>query len=108
MENKFNQIYVTKLVQEAVIPSQGTPLAAGFDLSSCVDITVPAHGKQLVPTGLVIELPEGTYGRIAPRSGIAWNNFIDVGAGTVDSDYRGEVKVLLFNFSDEDFVVGTG
>lgn len=53
-------------------------------------------------------IPEGFYGRIAPRSGLACKKFIDVGAGVVDSDYRGEVKVLLFNFSKEDFEVEVG
>jgi dUTP pyrophosphatase len=48
-------------------------------------------------------IPEGYYGRVAPRSGLAVKNFIDVGAGVIDSDYRGEVKVLLFNFSDQEF-----
>jgi len=53
-------------------------------------------------------IPIGNYGRIAPRSGLACKNFIDVGAGVVDSDYRGEVKVLLFNFGHEDFKVTLG
>jgi dUTP pyrophosphatase len=53
-------------------------------------------------------IPTGNYGRIAPRSGLAAKNFIDVGAGVIDSDYRGEVKVLLFNFSDVEFVVNPG
>lgn len=53
-------------------------------------------------------MPPGYYGRVAPRSGLAVKNFIDVGAGVIDEDYRGEVKVLLFNFSDQDFQVKTG
>lgn len=53
-------------------------------------------------------VPLGYYGRVAPRSGLAVKNFIDVGAGVVDSDYRGEVKVLLFNFSEVDFEVKKG
>lgn len=53
-------------------------------------------------------IPIGTYGRLAPRSGLAWKNHIDVGAGVIDADYRGEVKVLLFNFSDQDFTVKRG
>ncbi len=59
-------------------------------------------------TGLAFGIPEGNYGRIAPRSGLAAKNSIDVGAGVIDSDYRGEVKVLLFNFSDEDFSFNEG
>lgn len=53
-------------------------------------------------------IPSGCYGRVAPRSGLAVKNFIDVGAGVVDSDYRGNVGVVLFNFSDEDFQVKKG
>ena len=67
---------------------RGSPLSAGFDLSS-------ASRK-------------GTYGRIAPRSGLAVKKFIDVGAGVVDADYRGPVGVVLFNFGEEDFVVEQG
>ena len=55
-----------------------------------------------------MSLPPGTYARIAPRSGLAIRNFIDVGAGLVDSDYQGEIKVVLFNHSAEDFVVQAG
>jgi len=69
---------------------------------------VPAKGKFLVSTGLQIAPPAGHYARIAPRSGLASKLFIDVGAGVVDGDYRGEVKVLLFNFSDTEFEVKKG
>ncbi len=53
-------------------------------------------------------IPTGNYGRVAPRSGLAVKNFIDVGAGVIDSDYRGEVKVLLFNFSDVEMKINVG
>ena len=69
---------------------------------------VPARGKVLVGTGLAFAIPTGNYGRIAPRSGLAVKNSLHVGAGVVDSDYRGEVKVLLFNHSDIDFEVTEG
>lgn len=59
----------------------------------------------MVDTDLAIAVPEGTYGRIAPRSGLAVKNFIDTGAGVIDADYRGQVKVLLFNHSEVDFEV---
>lgn len=57
---------------------------------------------------MAIGCPEGTYGRIAPRSGLAWKHSIDVGAGVIDADYRGNVGVILFNFSDKDFEVKKG
>ncbi len=69
---------------------------------------VPAKGKAIVPTDLSVACPRGTYARIAPRSGLAVKNFIDVGAGVVDEDYRGPVGVVLFNFSDVDFQIKQG
>ncbi|KAG5890651.1 hypothetical protein JTB14_034939 [Gonioctena quinquepunctata] len=98
----------TKVASEAYPPSKGSVKAAGYDLKSAFDVTVPARGKALVDTALKIELPEGCYGRIAPRSGLAVKNFIDVGAGVVDEDYRGVLKVVLFNHSDKDFEVKSG
>ncbi len=56
-------------------------------------------------TDIQITIPDGCYGRIAPRSGLACNHFIDVGAGVIDGDYRGNVAILLFNFSKEDYSV---
>ena len=84
-------------------------LSAGFDLASACDtMVVPAKGKALVKTDLAIAVPEGTYGRIAPRSGLAWKNHIDVGAGVIDADYRGNVGVVLFNHSEVDLTVNKG
>jgi len=62
----------------------------------------------LVKTDIQVKVPEGTYGRVAPRSGLALKNKIDVGAGVIDRDYRGNVGVILFNLSDEDFQVSPG
>lgn len=101
----------------------------GFDLSSAYDITVPKRGKAIVKTDLAIAIPPNTYARVgkleflavhnihqvicditleAPRSGLAVKNFIDVGAGVVDYDYRGNVGVVLFNHGEEDFHVKRG
>jgi len=82
--------------------------SAGFDLAASERCIAELFGKCLIPTGISIELPPGHYGRIAPRSGLAVDKFIDVGAGVIDQDYRGEVKVLLFNFSDKLFEVKIG
>jgi deoxyuridine 5'-triphosphate nucleotidohydrolase len=90
------------------LPVRATSGAAGYDISSIIDIVVPARGKALVNTGLQICVPNGTYGRIAPRSGLASKHFIDVGAGVIDACYTGEVLVLLFNHSDIDFKVSVG
>lgn len=75
---------------------------ASYDCSA-EDCVIPAKGKYCVGTQIKIAVPSGTYGRVAPRSGLAAKHFIDVGAGVIDEDYRGEVKVLLFNHSDVDF-----
>ncbi|KAF7816274.1 deoxyuridine 5'-triphosphate nucleotidohydrolase-like [Senna tora] len=99
---------VKKLSDKAVLPSRASPLSAGYDLSSAVETKVPARGKALVATDLSISIPEGTYARIAPRSGLAWKHSIDVGAGVIDADYRGPVGVILFNHSDADFEVKVG
>ena len=71
-------------------------------------MTIPAKGKALVKTDIQIALPDGCYGRVAPRSGLAHKHFIDVGAGVIDQDYRGNVGVILFNFNDTDFEVAKG
>ena len=97
-----------RLSEFATIPVRGSALAAGYDLAAADDCVVPARGRALVSTGLSMACPEGTYGRIAPRSGLAWKNMIDTGAGVIDADYRGEVKVLLFNHEQNDFVVKRG
>ena len=99
---------VVLLDPRAVVPARGSPGAAGYDLSSLDGGVVPARGRLCVPTGLGIAVPQGTYGRIAPRSGLAAKHSIHVGAGVVDEDYRGEVKVLLFNLSDVDFEIKAG
>ncbi|XP_041982690.1 deoxyuridine 5'-triphosphate nucleotidohydrolase [Aricia agestis] len=98
----------TRLTTNAFAPSKGSEKAAGFDLKSAYDYVVPARGKELIKTDIQIELPSGCYGRVAPRSGLAVKNFIDVGAGVIDEDYRGNVGVVLFNHSDNDFVVNKG
>lgn len=99
---------VKKLSEHAVTPARGSEGAAGYDLSAAYECVVPARGKALVKTDLSIAIPEGTYARIAPRSGLAWKHSIDVGAGVVDADYRGNVGVILFNLSDQDFPIEAG
>lgn len=102
------KLLVKKLSPKAQLPTRGSAFAAGYDVYSSHATTIPARGKALVDTDISIAVPAGTYGRIAPRSGLASKNFIDVGAGVIDADYRGQVKVLLFNHSDSDFEVKEG
>jgi dUTP pyrophosphatase len=94
------------------LPEYATPFAAGLDLKAELSspITLKPLQRQLVPTGLFIELPETFEAQIRPRSGLAFKNGITVlnSPGTIDADYRGEVKVLLVNLSDADFVINDG
>lgn len=92
----------------ATVPTKGSSTAAGYDIYASQPITIPARGQGLVATDISFTVPIGTYGRIAPRSGLAVKNGIQTGAGVVDRDYTGEVKVVLFNHSDKDFEVVKG
>lgn len=89
-------------------PSRGSPDAAGYDIYASEATIIPANGRAMVSTALAIICPLGTYGRVAPRSGLAVKHGISTGAGVIDADYRGEVKVLLFNHNDKDFTVEKG
>ena len=104
----FGILKLQKLNNNAALPKRSTEGAAGYDLCASQDCIIPAGGKGLVQTGLAISFPAGLYARIAPRSGLALKNFIDVGAGVVNHDYRGEVGVILFNHGDQDFQVKMG
>ena len=102
------QLKVHLRSEKATVPTKGSALAAGYDLYASEDAVIPAEGQGLVATDLSIIVPVGTYGRVAPRSGLAVKHGISTGAGVIDADYRGEVKVVLFNHSTKDFEVKTG
>ncbi|KAE8617798.1 hypothetical protein XENTR_v10009199 [Xenopus tropicalis] len=97
-----------KLSDQAYTPTRGSTRAAGYDLYSAYDYVIPALDKMVVKTDIQISVPTGCYGRVAPRSGLAAKYFIDVGAGVIDEDYRGNVGVVLFNFGKEAFEVKKG
>lgn len=103
-----SKLLVKRISEFATLPTKGSKLAAGYDLYAAYDHVIKARGKEMVKTDLQIALPSGTYGRVAPRSGLAWKHSIDVGAGVIDEDYRGPLNVILFNFSDTDFEVKRG
>lgn len=94
------------------LPAYATPQSAGMDLRANLDTPVTLHPMQrmLIGTGLHIALPEGFEAQIRPRSGLALKHGLTVlnSPGTVDADYRGEIKVLLINLSDTDFVINSG
>ncbi|KAJ9084886.1 Deoxyuridine 5'-triphosphate nucleotidohydrolase [Entomophthora muscae] len=128
-----SQFQVKLLNEKAQVPKRGSLLAAGYDIfryglswksnmalsipyfntrfnhfSSSQEITIPKGGRAAVETGVSIKVPSGTYGRVAPRSGLTFKHGIDTGAGVIDEDYTGEVKVILFNHGDSDFVINIG
>lgn len=94
------------------LPNYETELSAGMDLRANIeeDIELKSLERVLVPTGLYIALPKGTEAQIRPRSGLAYKHGLTVlnSPGTIDADYRGEVKVLLVNLSNEPFVIKNG
>jgi dUTP pyrophosphatase len=94
------------------LPGYETIHSAGMDLRADLETTVVLQHmeRKLIPTGLHIELPEGYEAQIRPRSGLAFKHGIGIvnSPGTIDADYRGEIKVLLINFSDQPFEINTG
>ncbi|HEY5326535.1 MAG TPA: dUTP diphosphatase [Mucilaginibacter sp.] len=94
------------------LPAYETQHAAGMDLRADIEGTMQLNPmeRKLIPTGLQIELPEGFEAQIRPRSGLAFKHGIGIvnSPGTIDADYRGEIKVLLINFSDKVFEINTG
>jgi dUTP pyrophosphatase len=94
------------------LPEYETAFSAGMDLRANLNEPVPLKPLQraLIPTGLFIELPEGYEAQIRPRSGLAIRNGISLvnSPGTIDADYRGEIRIILINLSDEDFLVQDG
>ena len=97
-----------KLSPNAHTPTKATPLAAGYDLYAAHDGMIPAKDRGVIKTDLQVALPRGCYGRVAPRSGLAAKNSIDIGAGVIDGDYRGNLGIVLLNFGREPFVVNKG
>lgn len=93
-------------------PEYATAGSSGFDLRANLEspITIPPHGVRIIPTGLYFEIPENFEIQVRPRSGLAAKNGVTVlnSPGTVDADYRGEVKVILINHSEVDFFVNHG
>ncbi len=95
-----------------ILPAYETAHAAGMDIRADIDgpVILGPMERKLIPTGLFIELPEGFEAQIRPRSGLAFKHGISIvnSPGTIDADYRGEIKVLLINFSQELFSINSG
>ena len=99
-----------RLSEKATAPCKAHSDDAGFDVYASEELLLKAHEFGCVPTGISMELPAGTEAQIRPRSGLAAKNGITVlnAPGTVDAGYRGELKVILINHSDRDFLVTPG
>lgn len=98
---------VKKFVEDACVPFRAHTEDAGWDLSSVEDVVIPAGEWKLVSTGLGITVPKGTYGRIAPRSGVSTKG-ISINAGVIDRGYTGLVKCLMVNHRKEPYEVKKG
>lgn len=95
------KLEIKKLHKESMLPTRGSKEAAGYDLYSNEEVIIDKFSRGVVGTGIAMKIPDGFYGRIAPRSGLAVKRGIDVLAGVVDSDYRGEIRVVIQNLGRE-------
>lgn len=101
-------IQVKLLTENSKLPTRNVPTDAGLDLYSSETILIKGREWKGISAGISISIPDGYYARIAPRSGLAYKHGIDVFAGVVDSGYRGEIKVILYNAGEKDYLVNIG
>lgn len=97
MESEIELLNFKQLDRRAKLPTRGSRAAAGLDLYSIEAISLEPGQRAIARTGLAVAVPEGFYGRLAPRSGLATKEGLDVLAGVIDADYRGEIGCLLHN-----------
>jgi len=105
--DRYENLKVKLLDYNAREPVKGYQGSAGYDVFATSNVTIPVGKRRLIPLGISVEIPKYYYIRIAPRSGLSVRG-IDIGAGVIDSSYRGELQVLLINNSESDFEVLTG
>ena len=104
----MDTIFVKKLSPSAKLPTKSSPSAAGFDLCSLSRATILPGKRVVIDTGLMMMIPEGFYGRLAMRSGLCVKYGLCIGAGVIDSDYRGEVKAVIFNLGETSYTINAG
>ena len=97
-----------QLDERATLPARGSEFSAGLDICSLEDVVIEPHQRATARTGLAVAIPHGFYGRVAPRSGLAAKHGLDVLAGVIDSDYRGELCCLLYNTGDASIALPAG
>ena len=114
MRPRVRRVHITRLpgASDLALPAPATPGAAGLDLAAAVDgvVVIEPGARALIPTGFALAVPPGLEGQVRPRSGLALHHGVTLpnAPGTIDSDYRGEVKVILQNAGHEPFVVRRG
>ena len=108
MTTPLDTLRFQRLDPRAVLPTRGSSFAAGLDICSIEDLIVEPHQRAMARTGLAMAIPHGFYGRVAPRSGLAVKHGLDVLAGVIDSDYRGELCCILYNTSDTAIELSAG
>lgn len=104
----MTSLLIKKLYKDSKIPTKTNLNDAGWDLYAQHDLLIPAGSQKSVKTGIAIGIPDGCYGRIAPRSGLAFKHCINVHAGVVDKGYINEIIVILFNHSKTDYNITKG
>ena len=106
------KIFIKKINRKVITPKYKTDGSSGVDLSAFLDkeVVIKPNSSELIPTGLQVAIPEELEIQIRPRSGLAAKESIGVlnSPGTIDSDYRGELKIILFNHGKEDFIINNG
>jgi dUTP diphosphatase len=100
MSSPLDVLRFKQLDPNATLPVRGSSFAAGLDICTIEDVVIAPHQRTTARTGLAVAIPHGFYGRVAPRSGLAVKQGLDVLAGVIDSDYRGELCCVLYNTSD--------
>ncbi|HZN06493.1 MAG TPA: dUTP diphosphatase [Pyrinomonadaceae bacterium] len=101
MPDRPDVLRFKQLDSRAVLPKRGSALSAGLDICAIEDVEIQPKQRALARTGFAVAIPPGFYGRVAPRSGLAVKQGLDVLAGVIDSDYRGELCCVLYNTGDE-------
>ena len=110
----FSEVHIKKIskLKDFDVPSYQTDEAAGVDLSASIENSVKIRPweREIIPCGISIAMPKGLEAQIRPRSGLAFKHGITIlnTPGTIDSDYRGELKVILFNHGDKEFIINNG
>ena len=108
MVETTSQLRFQRLDPRATLPTRGSALSAGLDMYCLEELRLEPKTRIRAHTGLSVAIPEGFYGRIAPRSGLAARLGLDVLSGVIDADYRGEIICLLYNTGDEIIVLPAG